>query len=99
MLTFHSVRIAKKGLIGQSPISSQIAGARFNAVQFRIGVTRAHAPTASPAGEDIVVFYNSIEKALAITHKEDIVIIRGGWNAKVGSDNTDWKHEMEKIWM
>ncbi len=30
------------------------------------------------------------------THKKDIIILTGDWNAKIDSDNTDWKPAMGK---
>ena len=40
------------------------------------------------------MFYNTLENALATVHRKDILIITGYWNAKVESDNADWKRVM-----
>jgi hypothetical protein len=37
--------------------------------------------------EDIEAFYSDIDDALAKTAKQDIIILTGDWNAKVGDDN------------
>ncbi|CAF4444579.1 unnamed protein product, partial [Didymodactylos carnosus] len=87
---------AKKALIGYNPISSRIITARFNATPFKVTVIHVYAPTSLSSEEDIEAFYNSNEDVLAKTHKKDIVILTGDWNAKVGSDNTDWKGVMGK---
>lgn len=76
---------AKTTLIGYNPISSRI-----------ITVIHVYAPTSLSSEEDIEAFYNSTENALAKSPKKDIVILTGDWNAKVGSDNTDWKLVMGK---
>jgi endonuclease/exonuclease/phosphatase family metal-dependent hydrolase len=87
---------AKKALIGYNPISSRIITARFNAAPFNITVIHVYASTSLFSEEDIEAFYNSTEDALAKSPKKDIVILAGDWNAKVGSDNTDWKLVMGK---
>jgi hypothetical protein len=42
----------------------------------------------------IEAFYNILEDTLDKIHKKDVLIITGDWNAKVGSENTDWKRVM-----
>ena len=85
---------ARKALIGYNPISSRIITARFNAAQFKITVVHAYVPTSACSDEEIEAFYNTLEDALATVHRKDILIITGDWNAKVGSDNADWKRIM-----
>ena len=87
---------AKKALIGYNLISSRIISARFDATPFKISVIHAYAPTSSSSEEDIEAFYNDIEEALTKTDKKDIIILTGDWNAKIGSNNTDWKSVMGK---
>ena len=87
---------AKKALIGYNTISSRIISARFDAAPFKISVIHVYAPTSSSSEEDIVAFYNDIEEALTKTDKKDIIILTGDWNAKIGSNNTDWKSVMGK---
>jgi hypothetical protein len=85
---------ARKALIGYNPISSRIITARFDAAPFKLTLIHVYAPTSSSSEEDIEAFYNSIEDELEKIHKKDVVIITGDWNAKVGSDNIDWKFVM-----
>ena len=85
---------ARKALIGYNPISSRIITARFNATPFKITVIHAYAPTSACSDEEIEAFYDTLEDAITKTHKKDIPIITDDWNAKVGSDNTDWKRVM-----
>jgi hypothetical protein len=85
---------ARKALIGYNPISSRVITARFNATPFKLTVVHAYAPTSASSDEEIDAFYNSLEDTLSKIHKKDIIIITGDWNAKVGSDNTNWKHVM-----
>ena len=85
---------AKKALIGYNPISSRIISARFDAVPFKISVIHVYAPTSSSSEEEIEAFYNDVDETIAKADKKDIIIITGDWNAKIGSDNTDWKYVM-----
>jgi Reverse transcriptase (RNA-dependent DNA polymerase)/Endonuclease-reverse transcriptase/Domain of unknown function (DUF6451) len=87
---------AKKALIGYNPISSRIISARFDAAPFKISVIHVYAPTSSSTEEDIEAFYNDVDETITKTEKKDIIILTGDWNAKVGSDNTDWKSVMGK---
>ena len=87
---------ARKALIGYNPVNSRVITARFDAAPYKITVIHAYAPTMASSDEDIEAFYSILEDALAKVHKKDIIIITGDWNAKIGSDNTDWKSVMGK---
>ena len=85
---------ARKALIGYNPVNSRVITARFDAAPHKITVIHAYAPTTASSDEDIEAFYSILEDALAKVHKKDIIIITGDWNAKIGSDNADWKSVM-----
>ncbi|CAF2077579.1 unnamed protein product [Rotaria magnacalcarata] len=87
---------AKKAMIGYNPISSRLISARFNATPFKITVIHVYAPTSASSEDEIEAFYDNIEKELSRTSKKDLIIITGDWNAKVGSDNTNWENTMGK---
>jgi len=85
---------AKKALIGYNPISSRIISARFDAAPFKISIIHVYAPTSASSEEDIEAFYSDIEEVITKTDKKDIIIMTGDWNAKIGSNNADWKSVM-----
>ena len=85
---------ARKALVGYNPVNSRVITARFDAAPYEITVIHAYAPSMSSSDEDIEAFYSILEDALAKVHKKDILIITDDWNAKIGSDNTDWKSVM-----
>ena len=62
----------------------------------KISVIHVCAPASSSSEEDIDAFYIDIDGALTKTDKQDIFILTGDWNAKIGNDNTDWKSAMGK---
>ena len=80
---------ARKALIGYNLISSRIITARFDAVSFKMTAIHVYAPTSSSSEEDIEAFYSGIEVVLSKTGQNDINILTGDWNAKVGNDNAD----------
>ena len=85
---------ARKSLVRYNPVNSRVIMARFDAAPYKITVIHAYAPTMVSSDEDIEAFYSILEGVLAKVHKKDIIIITGDWNAKIVSDNTDWKSVM-----
>ena len=85
---------ARKAPIGYNPVSSRIITARFDATPCKITVIYAYATTLASSDEDIETFYNILEDTLAEVHKKDIIVITDDWNAKIGSNNADWKSVM-----
>ena len=85
---------AREALIGYNPVSSRVITARFDSAPYKITVIQAYAPTTASSDEDIEAFYNILEDTLVKVHKKDIITITGDWNAKIGSDNTDWESVM-----
>ena len=82
---------ARKALIGYNLVNLRIIAARFDAAPCKITVIHAYTPTSAFSDENIEAFYGILEDALATIHKKDNIIITGDWNAKIGSNNTDWK--------
>ena len=80
---------ARKILIGYNLVSSQVITARFDAAPYKITLIHAEAPITASSDEDIEAFYNILEDTLVKVCKKDIIIVIGGWNAKICSDNTD----------
>lgn len=62
----------RKALIEYNPISSRIITARFNVAAFKITVIHAYAPTSVCSGDEVEVFYNTLEDVLAKTSRIDI---------------------------
>ena len=53
-----------------------------------------YAPTTSHSDEEIINFYERLEDVIEKVDKNDMKIVIGDWNAKIGHDNTGWKDEM-----
>lgn len=59
---------------------------RLRAKPFNITIIQAYAPTTDYSDEDIEDFYEQIQEVLDQSPKNDILVVQGDWNAKVGED-------------
>ena len=61
---------------------------RFQGKPFNITVIQAYAPTSNAEKAEVEQFYEDLQDLLELTSKKDVLFIIGGWNAKVGSQET-----------
>ena len=61
---------------------------RFQGKPFNITVIQVHAPTSNAEEAAVERFYEDLQDLLELTPKKDVLFIIGGWNAKVGSQET-----------
>ena len=59
---------------------------RFQGKPFNITVIQAYAPTCN--AKEAEQFYEDLQNILELPPKKDVLFIIGGWNAKVGSQET-----------
>ena len=53
---------------------------------------QVYAPTITHSDEEIKNFYHQIQEVIDETPKEDILVVQGNWNAKIGEDaQKGWK--------
>ena len=62
--------------------------ARFQGKLFNITVIQVYAPTSNAEEAEDERFYEDLKDLLELTPKKDVLFITGGWNAKVGSQET-----------
>ena len=55
---------------------------------FNITVIQVYAPTSNAEEAEVEWFYEDLQDLLELTPKKDVLFILGGWNAKVGSQET-----------
>ena len=61
---------------------------RFQGKPFNITVIQVYAPTSNAEEAAVEWFYEDIQGFLELTPKKDVLFIVGGWNAKVGIQET-----------
>ena len=80
-----------KSVIGCRPISSRLMTVRLRASPFNITIIQVYAPTSSYDDSEVDEFYREIQSLVDQTPKQDILVVQGDWNAKVGEDaQDDW---------
>ena len=61
---------------------------RFQGKLFNIPVIQVYAPTSNTEEAEVKRFYEDLQDLLELTPKKRCPFIIGGWNAKVGSQET-----------
>ena len=90
-------KTAQRSLIGYNPISERIISVRLRT---QIGVTtivQVYAPTTASSEEEITKFYDQLQRQIDTTPSQDILIIMGDFNAKVGTDWESWNGVLGKF--
>ena len=64
-------------------ISVHLQGKPFN-----ITVIQVYAPTSNAEEAEVEWFYEDLQDLLKLTPKKDVFFLVGGWNEKVGSQET-----------
>ena len=74
------------------PISDRVIYVRLNAKPFNLSVMQIYAPTSEATDEQMNSFYDEVTTTLQGLPKQDIHLLMGDWNAKIGPDAYDqWK--------
>ena len=60
----------------------------FQGKPFNITVIQVYAPTSNAEEAEVEWLYEDLQDLLELTPKKDVLFIIGGWNAKVGSQET-----------
>ena len=78
--------------MGCRPASSKLITIRLRASPFNFTIVQVYAPTTTHSVEEIEDFYQQIQEVIVETPKEDMLVVQGDWNAKIGEDaQKDWK--------
>ena len=64
---------------------------RLRASPFNISIIQVYAPTSRYDDSEFDEFYRELQSLVDQTPKQDILVVQGDWNAKVGEDaQEDW---------
>ena len=81
-----------KSVIGCRPISSRLMTVRLRASPFNIAIIQVYAPTSSYDDSEVDAFYRELRSLVDQILKQNILVVQGDWNAKVGKDEQeDWR--------
>ena len=61
---------------------------RFQGKPFNITLIQVYPPISNAEETEVEWFYEDLQDLLELTPKKDVLFITGGWNAKVGSQET-----------
>lgn len=79
------IRKALIGLVeGFFPISERILIVKVNTPPFMTNIIQCYAPTADSKDEEIELFYNQMNEAIAYCKSQEVIIVMGDMNAKIG---------------
>ncbi|GFN78642.1 craniofacial development protein 2-like [Plakobranchus ocellatus] len=78
-----------KSLGSWCPISDKAVVAKFVVKPLHLGITQVYAPTSDSEDVEVEKFYEDIEKAKGYLKSQDIIIVMGDFNAKVGDERVD----------
>uniref|UniRef100_A0A8D8QVD8 Craniofacial development protein 2 n=1 Tax=Cacopsylla melanoneura TaxID=428564 RepID=A0A8D8QVD8_9HEMI len=70
------------------PVSERIMLVQFHASPININIIQVYAPTTDHADEEIDELYNSINDVIKTLKKQDVLVIMGDFNAKIGKGRT-----------
>ena len=71
-------------LMGYYAISERVILVKLNGHPFNIAIIQVYAPTASSTEEQIEQFYNDLDKAKEQCKSQEVLIVMGDMNAKIG---------------
>ena len=73
-----------QSVIGCHPISSRPMTVRLRASPFNITIIQVYVPTSGYDDSEVDEFYRELQSLVDQTPKQDILVVRGDWNAKAG---------------
>ena len=87
---------AVKSLMEWTPVSKRIITARFYSKVRKVTVVQVYAPHNEREDQVKNDFYEELQETLDGCNKNDIIVVMGDLNAKVGSDNIGYEKTMGK---
>ena len=78
----------QNAVLGCNLKNDRMISVRFQGKPFSITVIQLYAPSSNTEEAEVEQFYEDLQDLLELTPKKDVLFIIGGWNAKVGSQET-----------
>ena len=81
-------RRVRNAVLGCNLKNDRMISVRLQGKPFNITVIQVYAPTSNTEEAEVEWFYEDLQDLLEHTPKKDVLFIIGGWNEKVGSQET-----------
>ena len=81
-------RRVQNAVLGCNLRNDRMISVHLQGKPFNITVIQAYAPTSNAEEAEVERFYEDLQDPLELTPQKDVLFIIGGWNAKVGSQET-----------
>ena len=78
----------QNAVLGCNLKNDRMISVHFQGKPFNITVIQVYAPTSNAEEAEVERFYEDLQDLLELTRRKDVLFIIGGWNAKVGSQET-----------
>ena len=65
---------------------------RFQGKPFTVTVIQVYAPTSNAEEAEVEQFYEYLQDVLELTPPKDVLLVIGGWNAKVRKSRNTWSN-------
>ena len=75
-----------RSILGIWPVSERIIMIKIKATPFNINIVQVYAPTTESTEEEIESFYHQLNETLAQCKSQEVKVVMGDLNAKVGSE-------------
>ena len=75
-------------MLGCNLKNDRMVSVRFQGKPFNVTVIQVYAPTSNAEESEVERFFEDLQDLLELTPKKYVLVIIGGWNAKVGSQET-----------
>ena len=75
----------RNAVLGYNLKNDRMISVHFQGKSFNKIVIQVYAPTTNAKEAEIEQFYEDLQDLLELTPKQDVLVIIGAWNAKVGS--------------
>lgn len=72
-------------ILGYNPVNGRIMSIRLRGANKNLKIIQIYAPTSKAKKEEIELFYTDLQKEIDNTDRNDVLIVMGDFNAKVGS--------------
>ena len=76
---------ANQSMMGYNPVNDRLISVRLRGQAKNVKLIQVYAPTSSATDEEIETFYETLQQEINNKDRQDILIISGDLNAKVGA--------------